>query len=380
MKILLVKPKYYSPFPPMGLLKFATYYKNRGDEVKFHPHGLQQQIERSNPDKVLITSLWTWEHAAVHREIRLAKSVYPGAEIVVGGIYASLMPQHVLNNGADSVVVGLDKRVEDLVPDYSILPDGEWNGSEWEKSIVFTTRGCTNSCSFCAVPCIEGGLQQKTREQIENQIMDDHKWIVVMDNNIITSPSWDIAFDVFEDHGKIMGFNGGIDLREINDEQARRIAEMRTRSSIYAGFDNYNRWMSISTGLKRFKMGGQRLRDIVLYELYNYKDTPEDLFIRMKMVAEWGATSYPMRFQPYSGISALKKDSHISVNWNYGLLELIAKSRRILGTKGAFPPTEALKDRLKTAKDLKELLTINTKKGIPRPNKNQLLLTELFDE
>lgn len=34
-KILLVEPNYKNKYPPMGLMKLATYYRNIGDEVIF---------------------------------------------------------------------------------------------------------------------------------------------------------------------------------------------------------------------------------------------------------------------------------------------------------------------------------------------------------
>lgn len=36
MKILLIEPGYKNKYPPMALMKFATYHKRRGDEVTFH--------------------------------------------------------------------------------------------------------------------------------------------------------------------------------------------------------------------------------------------------------------------------------------------------------------------------------------------------------
>ncbi len=34
-KVLLVEPNYKNKYPPMGLMKLATYYRNRGDDVRF---------------------------------------------------------------------------------------------------------------------------------------------------------------------------------------------------------------------------------------------------------------------------------------------------------------------------------------------------------
>jgi len=34
MHVLLVEPSYYTRYPPLGLLKLASYHRNRGDSVE----------------------------------------------------------------------------------------------------------------------------------------------------------------------------------------------------------------------------------------------------------------------------------------------------------------------------------------------------------
>ena len=371
MNILLVRPQYYSPYPPLGLLKYATYYQDKGHHVEFMQYGYRHP--QREPDLILVTSLWTWAWWPVHRDIRAMKMNHKGAEIRLGGVYASLMPQHAVRSGADEIVTGLDPKVDDLVPDYSLVP--EWLGKPWKTSIVFTSRGCSRKCDFCAVPKLEGNIRSKLPRDIERQIHPDHDWIHVQDNNILAQPCWKEALQILGDHNKKMDFTGGIDLRIVNDEQARMIADMRIRS-IKAGFDRLSQHQSINLGINTFEAAGQRARDIILYELFNYKDSPKELFERMKLACEWKAVSYPMRYQPTKGVYALKKDSYTSQHWSEQLLEVVARGRRILGTHGAFPPTNKLRKRFETTTEMRELLKIDTVKGIGQNDPNQ---TELAD-
>lgn len=41
-KILLIEPDYKNKYPPMGLMKLATYYRNRGDDVRFFKGDLKR--------------------------------------------------------------------------------------------------------------------------------------------------------------------------------------------------------------------------------------------------------------------------------------------------------------------------------------------------
>ena len=43
-QILLVEPNYSNKYPPMGLMKLSTYYKNLGDHVSFFKGNLRDLV------------------------------------------------------------------------------------------------------------------------------------------------------------------------------------------------------------------------------------------------------------------------------------------------------------------------------------------------
>lgn len=43
-EVLLIEPNYKNKYPPMGLMKISTYYKQRGDNVRFYKGDLQQFV------------------------------------------------------------------------------------------------------------------------------------------------------------------------------------------------------------------------------------------------------------------------------------------------------------------------------------------------
>ena len=103
MRVLLVEPDYYTRYPPLGLLKLSAYHKRRRHEVHLvrgcNPAPWQ-------PNRVCITSLFTYAWEPVHRAIMYYRAYYPRARIQVGGVYASLFPEKVLACGADEVMQG----------------------------------------------------------------------------------------------------------------------------------------------------------------------------------------------------------------------------------------------------------------------------------
>src|SRR5437868_14910704 len=115
MKILLVEPAYYSQYPALGLLKLSTLYKSRGHEVRF-VRGLSL-ITRFVPDEVKVTSLFTWAWRPVWEAVAFYRALFPKAKVSLGGIYATLMPEHARQSGADEVFIGLDKSAENMIPD-----------------------------------------------------------------------------------------------------------------------------------------------------------------------------------------------------------------------------------------------------------------------
>ena len=114
MKLLLIEPSFPRPgksknhngFYPAGLLKLAGYYRKRGHTVLLAKEGRHKSGYR--PDKVLITSLFTYWADYVRRAVVYYRDLYPSARIIVGGIYASLMPDHCKSHtGCDEVFVGV---------------------------------------------------------------------------------------------------------------------------------------------------------------------------------------------------------------------------------------------------------------------------------
>jgi hypothetical protein len=64
------------------------------------------------PDLIYVTSLYTWAWRPIWHAVRFYKSIFEEAEVWLGGLYASLMPEHAANSGADQVHMGVFEEAE----------------------------------------------------------------------------------------------------------------------------------------------------------------------------------------------------------------------------------------------------------------------------
>lgn len=94
------------------------------------------------PDVVLLTSVMTYWYPGVKWAIELLRELFPESVIILGGVYASLCPEHAAGLGADYVVSG---RAEPAAPYPAMDLYGAVN-----YGVSMTSFGCPFSCGYCA--------------------------------------------------------------------------------------------------------------------------------------------------------------------------------------------------------------------------------------
>ena len=205
MRVLLVEPNYKNKYPPMGLMKISTYHKMLGDEVHF-VKGFDMKVDEEVWDRIYVTTLFTFDFDIAVQTINHYKMLVNDiSDLYVGGIMASLMPDrivattgidrsHILTGlFTDTSVVGDDNNinVDELPLDYDILEQIDYKYPAGDNYFAYTTRGCPNHCSFCAVPILEPNFR------ITNNIVDQIKTIdekygpkqhlLLLDNNVLNA-------------------------------------------------------------------------------------------------------------------------------------------------------------------------------------------------
>lgn len=175
-RILLIEPGYKNKYPPIGLMKIAQYHGPRGkrDQVVFMK-GVDTSAMLQHWDRVYVTTLFSFEYAKISEAIDFAVEAVHGQtqRVFVGGIAASLMHDRFLAeprwrgirfiNGLlekpPAIALGLDeydgdfyagdvtgKPIEDLVPDYGILDQIDYEYPVRDVLDVPSPRGDAPRC------------------------------------------------------------------------------------------------------------------------------------------------------------------------------------------------------------------------------------------
>lgn len=353
-RILLIEPGYKNKYPPLGLMKIAQYHGPRGkrDHVRFIK-GEDTSVLGQAWDRIYVTTLFSFEYPRISQSVDFAMKVANGQadKIFVGGIATSLMHERFLAEDrwrgirfikgllstSPAASLKLDDfseelysddlggiPIEDLVPDYSILDQIDYSYSVRDAYFAYTSRGCIRKCNFCGVPKLEGA--QRDTDSLTalvhaiDELYGPKKDLILMDNNVVASPRFKEVIAEIRDLGFVPGakikrpherapvqrrvdFNQGVDARILcKDPMYLRELSSICLKPLRIAFDHLGLKGPYEKAVRYAHEFG--LAELSNYMLYNFHDTPADLFERMRLnvtlneelgVRIW---SFPMRYQP----------------------------------------------------------------------------------
>lgn len=284
-KVLLIEPNYKNKYPPMGLMKIATYYRQHGDDVRFYKgdmkllavelicedlinhleilypdtfwkdyypilfdfiklgkysildaneifsdENIREAVKEyrnkyrnkeyfTNPkfDKVGITTLFTFGWKITIETINFAKQLCKNInDVMVGGIMSSMLPDEVykvtgihphvgLLNQPGDIDEGDPTIIDELPLDYSILEEIDYKYPANNAYFAYMTRGCINKCKFCAVPKLEpvycDFISLKKRMDVTDERFGKQKDLLLLDNNVLASKSYNRIIDEIKECG-----------------------------------------------------------------------------------------------------------------------------------------------------------------------------------
>ncbi len=154
-------PKAIIPKPP-ALMKVPRRYCRYGVSPE---HIREDLVSMSTPKVILVTGLMTYWYAGVRETVSLLREVFPQVPVLLGGVYASLMPDHARQAfGVNEVVAGPgEAKLPDVLHRHTGLrPTAKEISGELEfrpaldlvQQVRFlpllTSRGCPFRCAYCA--------------------------------------------------------------------------------------------------------------------------------------------------------------------------------------------------------------------------------------
>ena len=241
-------------FPNLALMKIAAYYQSQGHEVIRYVSG--------DVDKAFISVIWPQN---LNRAIGISK--FFNGNSVIGG------------SGYD-YKIKLPDDVEHIMPAYNL-----W---DIDYSMGFTSRGCIRNCDFCIVPKKEGNI--KFNAPISEFLSPNHNKLLLFDNNFLASPNWKENLLKINDLGLMANFNQGLDIRLINDENAKLLSEIDYRNGkfhdkyIYFAFDNIKDEETVRNGIKILFNHGFTGRNLFFYILVGFNSTFTEDFKRYSIL------------------------------------------------------------------------------------------------
>lgn len=287
---------------PIALLKIGACLREYGYDIELvffdkdsqDPNQTQLfELSEDSPDIVFVTSVFTYWSESVKDAVQYYKRKY-NSPVIVGGIYASLMPQHCKEyTECDEVVVGVMPDAEDVKPAYDLV--------DVDFQILHTTRGCTRQCKSCATYMIEPCYSFK------NSIKDEiqYRKLVFYDNNFLGNPFIDDILDELVELKRSRTIlwcqcQSGLDGR-ILLEKPYLIHKMKKAGfkNIKIAWDgNYNEHEFIRQQIDIIAGAGYKRKNISVFMLYNHELPYIELEKKRLKCWEYGVQVNHCRYRP----------------------------------------------------------------------------------
>lgn len=388
--ILLVEPKTRTSYPPLGLMKIATYHHICGDNVSF-VFGMDKNKRDEFWDKIYITSVFTYNFHTLVKTIQYYKGNPANSpNVMVGGIAASLLakkleretgvaPHRGLLNHYDPYLEKYGElnhefkylkeccpSIDNLPPSYDIFGDNQSQYSRiLDKAYFFyTTKGCPNYCKFCAVKKLEPKyidyIPIYPRVKFISDRWGEKQNMLLLDNNIAASTSFDKIMDEIKDCGFSYGekltkiniqgkvvyqkrsvdFNQGVDLRLMDKQKMLKMAEIAI-APLRLAFDDID--LAEEYEEKAKLAIHSEILNLSNYMLFNYKDKPIDLYrrfmVNIKLRREYPESkifSFPMKYSPIYRINRTYVGTHWTIRQLRGLQLILNATHGIVSHNEKF--------------------------------------------
>ncbi len=142
------------------------------------------------PAAILVTSLMTYWYPGVQDTIALAREQFPTTPVILGGIYATLLPEHArTHSGADYVLPGSEidplrallAELTGFTGEANTRPEDFCPYPAWDLLLdkrllpLLTSKGCPFHCDYCASRLLQPRLERRQPEEVFAELQYWHQ-------------------------------------------------------------------------------------------------------------------------------------------------------------------------------------------------------------
>jgi len=183
-----IKEKVTRPVALKGIKKHFRRYGISPQELK------KRLSDGDEPDLILVTSIMTYWYPGTQEVVGLAREVFPGSKIIVGGIYPTLCDNLAAETLKDVDLIVKSNEIEKcysfiedtfsvslskkpLMDDLDALP---FPCYDLYDSIAFvpllTSSGCAFKCTYCATPYMHPTIIRRSPTSVIDEIGFWQNW------------------------------------------------------------------------------------------------------------------------------------------------------------------------------------------------------------
>lgn len=325
-KTSVPKPRAYAGIP-------RNYYR-----YGIHPESLLARLNSlPRPDLIWVTSMMTYWYPGVQQTIAALRTVFGQTPVWLGGIYASLCPEHARrHSGATEVVTipasSLPEKVASATG-FTLNNRARWGCfEEWPSPAldlisrpvyapILTSVGCPFHCPYCASRTLQPRRARRNSERIRSEIVQWHRRCGIVDfafyddallmdgdNNLRA------ALESLCREGLGLRFHtpNGLHIRAITEDWAQ-LLHASGFATIRLGLEttkpaHHKKWGGkvenemFFSAVSRLRTAGFNASRIGVYLLAGLPgQTPEEVASAIEAVRQTGAAPYVAEYSPVPG-------------------------------------------------------------------------------